>query len=84
MFYDLLANGTTLSYPRTPLGIGNPHKGTLSSRLRLSRIYPCGVNADPISLDLVVHRVLVSVMDVTKITSTEVSVHQVMLSFLVT
>ena len=40
MFYDLLANGTTLSYPRTPLGIGDPHKGTLSSRLGLSRIYP--------------------------------------------
>ncbi|KAH9991227.1 hypothetical protein BJV77DRAFT_1150622 [Russula vinacea] len=56
MFYDLLANGTTLSYPRTPLGIGHPHKG---------------VNADPISLDLVVRRVLVSVVDVTKITSAE-------------
>ena len=41
MFYDLLANGTTLSYPRNPLGIEDPHKGTLSSRLGLSRIYPC-------------------------------------------
>ena len=40
MFYDLLANGTTLSYPRTPLGIGDPHKGTLPSRLGLSRILP--------------------------------------------
>ena len=41
MFHDLLANGTTLSYPRTPLGIRDPHKGTLSSRLGLSCIYPC-------------------------------------------
>ena len=42
------------------------------------------VNADPISLDLVVCRVLVSVVDVTEITSAEVSVHQVMFSFLIT
>jgi hypothetical protein len=42
------------------------------------------VDADPISLDLVVCRVLVPVMDVTKITSAEVSVHQVMFLFLVT
>ena len=41
MFYNLLANGTTLSYPRTPLGIQDPHKGTLSSHLGLGRIYPC-------------------------------------------
>ena len=41
MFHNLLANGTTLSYPRTPLGIQDPHKGTLSSRLGLSCIYPC-------------------------------------------
>ena len=41
MFYDLLAHGTTLSYPRTPLGIWDPHKGTLSSHLGLSCIYPC-------------------------------------------
>ena len=43
MFYNLLANGTTLSYLRTPLGIQDPHKGTLwlSSHLGLSRIYPC-------------------------------------------
>ena len=41
MFHNLLANGTTLSYPRTPLGIQDPYKGTLSSRLGLSCIYPC-------------------------------------------
>ena len=41
MFYDLLANGTTLSYLRTPLGIGDPLQGILPSRLGLSRIYPC-------------------------------------------
>ena len=43
-----------------------------------------GVNADPISLDLVVCQVLVPIVDVTEITSAEVSVHQVMFSFLVT
>ena len=41
MFHNLLANGTTLSYLRTPLGIQDPHKGTLSSHLGLSCIYPC-------------------------------------------
>ena len=84
MFHNLLANGTTLSYLRTPLGIQDPHKGTLSSRLGLSCIYPCRVNADPISNNFVVFQVLVSVMDITQITPTEVGVHQVMLSFLVT
>ena len=43
-----------------------------------------GVNADPILNDFVISRVLVSVVDVTQITPTEVGVHQVMLSFLVT
>ena len=43
-----------------------------------------GVNADPISLDLVVCQALVSVVDVTEIMSAEVSVHQVMFLFLVT
>jgi hypothetical protein len=43
-----------------------------------------GVNADPILNDFVIFRVLVSVMDVTQITPTEIGVHQVMLSFLVT
>ena len=35
-------------------------------------------------LTLVVRRVLVSVVDITEITSAEVSMHQVMFSFLVT
>ena len=43
-----------------------------------------GVNADPILNDFVIFRVLVSVVDVTQITPTEIGVHQVMLSFLVT
>ena len=43
-----------------------------------------GVNADPILNDFVVFRVLVSVVDVTQITPTEIGVHQVMLLFLVT
>ena len=43
-----------------------------------------GVNADPILLDLVVCQVLVSIVDVTEIMSAEVSMHQVMFSFLVT
>ena len=46
----------------------------------------CGlnINADPISLDLVVCQVLIPVMDITEITFAEVSVHQVMFTFLVT
>ena len=43
-----------------------------------------GVNADPILNDFVVFRVLVSVVDITQITPTEIGMHQVMLSFLVT
>ena len=43
-----------------------------------------GVNADPISLNLVVCQVLVSIVDITEITSAEVSVHQVMFTFLIT
>ena len=84
MFFGLLANGTTLSYPRSSLGIQDPLQGILSSWLGLSHIYPCGVDADPISLDLVVCWVLVSIMDITKIMSVEVSMHQVIFLFLVT
>ena len=56
MFYDLLANGTTLSYPRTPLVIRDPHTVRVHCLLVWDQVAftLIGVNADPILNDFVI------------------------------
>jgi hypothetical protein len=77
LFSDLLTNSTTRSTPRSPYGhIGSPDRPEMHLPIR-------GLNADPIVLDLVVCRVLVSVMDIAQVMPTEVSVHKRVLTLLV-